>query len=104
LLPQLDAIADTIGGDVIRKLIPKLKRGGVLGSVVGKPDAAETKTIRVEAVLARADAARMLQLAEAVRDGALSIPIVRKFRLSEAPSAQTLVETGGVDGKVVIVP
>lgn len=103
-LPQLDAIADTIGGEVIRKLIPKLKRGGVLGSVVGKPDAAETKNIRVEAVLSRPDAVRMQQLAEAVRDGAFSIPVVRKFRLSEAPAAQTLAETGGADGKVVIVP
>lgn len=103
-LPQLDAIADTIGGDVIRKLIPKLKRGGVLGSVVGKPDAAETKNIRVEAVLSRPDAVRMQQLAEAVRDRAFSIPVVRKFRLSEAPAAQTFAETGGVDGKVVIVP
>lgn len=103
-LPRLDAIADTIGGEVIRKLIPKLKRGGVLGSVVGKANTAETKNIRVEAVLSRPDAVRMQQLAEAVRDGAFSIPVVRKFRLSEAPAAQTLAETGGADGKVVIVP
>jgi NADPH:quinone reductase-like Zn-dependent oxidoreductase len=49
-LPELDAIADTVSGD--GKLIPKLKHGGVLGSVLGKPKAAEVKDIRVEAIVA----------------------------------------------------
>jgi hypothetical protein len=33
-MPTLDAIADTVGHDVIGKLIPKLKAGGVLGSAL----------------------------------------------------------------------
>ena len=47
-MPQLDAIADTVGHDLIGKLLPKLKRGGILGSVLGKPKAAEDKDIRVD--------------------------------------------------------
>jgi NADPH:quinone reductase-like Zn-dependent oxidoreductase len=46
---------------------------------------------------------RLRQLAEAVRDGKLSIPVVRKFKLSEAGQAQTLSEQGGIDGKIVLV-
>ncbi|MGI8745959.1 MAG: zinc-binding dehydrogenase [Bryobacteraceae bacterium] len=95
-LPQLDAIADTVDHDVIGKLILKLKIGGVLGSVLGKPKAAEGKDIRVEAFMAQPDAARLRQLAEAVRDRAVSVPIARKFRLSEAAEAQSLAEKGGV--------
>ncbi len=103
-LPVLDAIADTVNHDVIEKLIPKLKRGGVLGSVLGKPKAAEGKDIRVEAFMSHPDATHLRQLAEAVRDRALGIPIARKFKLSEAGTAQMLSEQGGVDGKIVLVP
>jgi NADPH:quinone reductase-like Zn-dependent oxidoreductase len=103
-LPQLDAIADTVNHDVIGKLLPKLKSGGVLGSVLGKPKAAEGKNIRVEAFMAQADAALLQRLAEAVRDGGFTIPVVEKFKLSDAAEAQAMSERGGVDGKIMIVP
>ena len=63
ILPQLDAIADTVDHDVIGKLIPKLKAGGVLGSVLGKPKGAEGKDIRVEAFMATPDASLLRQMA-----------------------------------------
>jgi NADPH:quinone reductase-like Zn-dependent oxidoreductase len=103
-LPELDAIADTVGGKVIGKLLPKLKRAGVLGSVLGKPKGAEGKDIRVEAFFAQANATLLARMAEAVRSGKLAIPIARKFRLSEAAAAQQLAEVGHVDGKIVLVP
>jgi NADPH:quinone reductase-like Zn-dependent oxidoreductase len=103
-LPTLDAIADTVGGQLIGKLIPKLKQGGVLGSVLGKPKAAEGRDIRVEAVLSHPDAALLHRLAEAVLSGALVIPIARQFSLSEAAEAQTLSERGSIEGKIVLVP
>ena len=103
-LPTIDAIADTVGGHLIGKLIPKLKPGGVLGSVLGKPKAAEGRDIRVEAVLSHPDPALLHRLAEAVRSGALVIPIARQFSLSEAGEAQTLSERGGIEGKIALVP
>lgn len=103
-LPELDAIADTVDAEVIGKLLSKLKRGGVLGSVLGKPKAAEGKPIRVEAFMAQPDPELLRKLAEAVRDKALSIPVARKFKLSEAREAHALAERGGVDGKIALVP
>lgn len=103
-LPELDAIADTISGEVIAKLLPKLKRGGVLGSVLGQPRAAEGKGIRIETIMVQPNAMRLARMAEAVRSGQLAIPIARTFRLSEAAAAQQLAETGHVDGKIVLVP
>ena len=100
-LPELDAIADTVDGEVITKLLPRLKRGGVLGSVLGTPKAAEGKDIRVEAFMVKPNATRLSRMAEAVRS---SIPIARKFRLSDAAAAQQLAEAGHVDGKVLLVP
>jgi len=103
-LPELDAIADTVSGEVIGELLPNLKRGGVLGSVLGTPKAAEGKDIRIEAFNVQPNATRLARMAEAVRSGRLAIPIARKFRLSEAAAAQQLAETGHVGGKIVLVP
>ncbi|MBV8570567.1 MAG: zinc-binding dehydrogenase, partial [Acidobacteriaceae bacterium] len=102
-LPELDGIADTVDHDVIDKLLRKLKRGGVLGSVLGKPKGAEGKDIQVAAFMAQPDAARLEKLAEAVRKGALTIPIGRKFKLSEAREAQKLSEQGGIEGKIALL-
>jgi NADPH:quinone reductase-like Zn-dependent oxidoreductase len=79
-LPQLDAIADTIGHDVI-----------------GKP-------IRVEAFMSRPDASVLRQMADAVRDGKLDIPIAVKMKLSEAAEAHRLAEKGSVGGKILLLP
>jgi NADPH:quinone reductase-like Zn-dependent oxidoreductase len=103
-LPTLDAIADTVDHDVIGKLIPKLKSGGALGSVLSKPKAAEGKDIRVEAFFAQPNPERLWELAQAIRDRAFSIPVARKFKLSEAGEAQKLSEQGSVDGKIALVP
>ncbi|MGI8960335.1 MAG: sugar porter family MFS transporter [Bryobacteraceae bacterium] len=103
-LPELDAIADTVDHDVIGKLIPKLKPGGVLGSVLGKPKEAEGKDIRVEAFMATPNASLLRQMADAVRDKKLDIPIVRRMRLSEAGEAQTLAEEGSLGGKILLIP
>lgn len=103
-LPELDAIGDTVDHDVIGRLLPKLKEGGVLGSVLGEPKEAEGKNIRVEAFMARSDASLLRQMADAVRDGKLVIPVVRKMKLSEAGEAQQLAEAGSVGGKILLIP
>jgi NADPH:quinone reductase-like Zn-dependent oxidoreductase len=103
-LPELDAIADTVDHDIIGKLIPKLKPGGVLGSVLGKPKEAEGKPIRVEAFMATPEAAILRQMTDAVRDGKLAIPIARTMKLSEAGEAQSLAEKGSLGGKILLTP
>jgi NADPH:quinone reductase-like Zn-dependent oxidoreductase len=104
VLPELDAIADTVGHGVIGKLLPRLKPGGVLGSVLGKPKEAEGKNIRVEALSATPDAALLRQMADAVRDGHLIIPISKRMELSDAAEAQALAESGSVGGKIMLIP
>jgi len=103
-LPELDAIADTVGEPLVAKLIEKLRPGGTLGSVLGRPKSAEGKQIRVEAILAHADAMLLHRLADAVRKGELDIPVARTFSLKDAAQAQALAEQGGVDGKIVLLP
>ena len=74
------------------------------GSGEGKPKAGEGKDIRIEAFNVENNAVRLARMAEAVRSGKLAMPIVRKFRLGEAATAQKQAEDGHVDGKIVLVP
>jgi NADPH:quinone reductase-like Zn-dependent oxidoreductase len=101
-LPQLDSIADTVGGQTIQKLLGKLKSGGVIGSVVGEPPGAKERGLVVRAYGVHPDGRRLAGLARAVAEGKLVIPIARKFPLAEIREAQTLGERGA-GGKVVLV-
>jgi NADPH:quinone reductase-like Zn-dependent oxidoreductase len=100
-LPELDAIADSVGGATIARLLPRLRKGGRLGSVLGKPADADKYSIQVNALFAHPDARRLRELAQDVRDGKLSIPISARFPLAEAAKAQALAEKGA-SGKVLL--
>lgn len=102
-LRGLDAIADTVGGATIGKLLGTLKPGGVLGSVLGEPEAAKGKDIKVQPIMAQPDASRLYELADAVARGEFTIPIAKTFRLEEARQAQDFAEHQHPNGKVLLV-
>jgi NADPH:quinone reductase-like Zn-dependent oxidoreductase len=103
-LRDLDAIADTVNGETLAKLLGALKPGGILGSVLGEPKAALGKNIQVRAFMAQPDASRLYQLAEDVAHGEFSIPIAKKFPLGDAREAQDFAEHGQAGGKVLLIP
>jgi len=102
-LPQLDAVADTVGGRTAEKLIAKVKPGGTYASVVEAPqNAAKYPSVKVVHVFSKFDRKTLEFMAEAVRDGKLVIPISQKLPLSEAAEAQAAAEKGG-SGKILLV-
>ncbi len=101
-LPALDGIADTVSGETIQKLLAKLKPGGKIGSVLGEPAGAKEKGFAVKAFMTRSDPKRLGELAQAVADGKLVIPIAKRFPLAEAAAAHELAERH-VDGKVLLL-
>jgi len=102
-LQELDAVADTVGGETIEKLLPKIRKGGSIGSVVGEPAGAKGRDLRVKAMLTHPDSRRLRELAEAVGRGELEIPIEKTFPLAQAGQAQKVAEKGGM-GKILLVP
>jgi NADPH:quinone reductase-like Zn-dependent oxidoreductase len=102
-LRDLDAIADTVGGETIAKLLKAIKPGGVLGSVLGEPKEAAGKNIQVRAFMAQPDASRLYELADEVAHGEFTIPIAKTFRLEEARKAQEIAEHGHPEGKILLV-
>ncbi len=100
----VDAIADTIGGEVAAKLIPKIKRGGSFGYAAGLPEsaAAQNPAVKITRVFAKPDPSKVREFADDVRDGKFVLPIGRRMLLRDAAEAHVLAEKGGT-GKILLL-
>ena len=103
-IPELDIIADTVSGATIEKLLPLLRSGGVLASVLGEPPAARGKPIEVRAFMAQPDGGLLARYAQFVAQKRLTIPIAKRLPLAKAGEAQKRVEEHKVDGKILLIP
>jgi len=100
----VDAIADTVGGEVAAKLISKVKQDGSFGyaSVLPEGAAARNPTVKVTRVFAKPDPSKVREFADDVRDGKFVLPIGRRMPLRDAAEAHVLGEKGGV-GKILLL-
>jgi NADPH:quinone reductase-like Zn-dependent oxidoreductase len=102
-LKELDAVADTVGRDVIDRLLPRIRKNGILATVVGKPNSADGRPLQVNEVWSQPDPKRLQQLALEIARGAFTIPITKRMKLAEIRQAHELAEKGA-SGKVVLTP
>jgi NADPH:quinone reductase-like Zn-dependent oxidoreductase len=100
----VDAIADTIGGDVAAKPITKVRQGGSFGyaSVLPGIAAAQNPTVKITRVGARPDPSKVREFADDLRDGKFVLPIGRRMPLRDAAAAHVLGEKGGI-GKILLL-
>jgi NADPH:quinone reductase-like Zn-dependent oxidoreductase len=100
----VDAIADTVGGDVAAKLIAKVKQNGFFGyaSMLPESAAALNPTVKIARVGARPDASKVREFADDMRDGKFVLPIGRRMPLRDAAEAHVLGEKGGI-GKILLL-
>ena len=100
----VDAIADTVGGEVAAKLIARVKQGGSFGYTAVLPEsaAARNPTVKITRVGARPDASKVREFADDVRDGKFVLPIGRRMPLPDAAEAHVLGEKGSV-GKILLL-
>lgn len=103
-LKDLDAIADTVGGVTIQRLLKSVREGGVVGSVLGVPPGAKEHNLRVEAIMAVPDASRLYQLADDAAGRQFEIPTGRTMKLEEAAEAHRLAESHSIQGKIILIP
>jgi NADPH:quinone reductase-like Zn-dependent oxidoreductase len=102
-LGLIDAVADTVGGEIAEMLVGKVKQGGVFASVLGPPGNAKMHpTVKIEAIQVAPDAGMLRTLAEDVVAGRLVIPIDRMIPLADAGEGQAAAEKGGI-GKVLLL-
>ena len=102
-LPELDVVADTVGGAIGEALLGKIKPNGTYASVVGEPEnAKQYPSVKISAVYAEPDTGVLISMAEAVKEHKLTIPIREKLPLAEASKGHADVEKGGA-GKVILM-
>src|SRR6266403_2159865 len=102
----VDAIADTVGGEVAAKLIVKVKQSGSFGYTSALPEntAAKNPTVKIARVLAQPDPSKVREFADDVRDGKFVLPIGRRMPLRDAAEAHGLGEKGGIGKILLLVP
>jgi NADPH:quinone reductase-like Zn-dependent oxidoreductase len=101
---SVDAIADTVGGEVAAKLIARVKQNGSFGYTAVLPEGALTQnpTLKITRVGARPDASKVREFADDLRDGKFVLPIGRRMPLRDAAEAHQLGQKGGI-GKILLL-
>ncbi|OCC25730.1 hypothetical protein MB02_02900 [Croceicoccus estronivorus] len=101
----LDAIADTVGGDLLEKLFPLVRPDGTVASVaIPVPVPPANSTQRFSSVIARFDAERLARFMAGAAMGRWTMPIAGRLPLDDVATAHRLMENGGVGGKLVLYP
>ena len=99
-----DAVADTIGGAVAAAVLPHVRPGGELATVVPPPpQVAPGSGVTAKPFWVRPSRSMLDRIGAAAASGELVIPIVQRLPLREARQAHTLGQNG-VNGKILLVP
>lgn len=102
----VDVALNLVGGDIGRHALAAVRPGGVLVSLVGASDdlraAADAAGVRVATTSVHTERAWLEQITHLAAAKALVPEVTRVFDLADAAQAHRLLETGHVQGKVVL--
>lgn len=99
-----DAVFETVGGDVAQRSFQVLKPGGRIAFIASGPTAPAAP--RSDVVALRPDVARdrphLQRIADLIAAGAVRVPEITTYRLSEAATAHRVSEARHLRGKLVL--
>ncbi|OWA34264.1 alcohol dehydrogenase [Saccharibacillus sp. O16] len=106
LVQNVDLVVDTVGGDTELRSWGVLKKGGILVSLVGDPDAEQAAAHGVTAKFNTRFAERehLLQIVDLLAEGKLKIETGRVYPLSEVREAQRFSEQRRGRGRILLAP
>ena len=102
--PKFDHVIDTIGGGAVARLCSHLKPGGKILTAATTPIPGDVLPATPEIFAVVPSACDCARLAAEVASGAMKVPIARTMPLVHAADAHRMIETGGQNGKIVLVP
>ena len=102
---DIDVILDGVGEPGLEALVPCLKPGGCIMTLVpGATDAiVEKHRIKGEFILPMPDGTRLDTIGRLVDSGEIVVPVSRTLELAEARLAHELIESGHTRGKMTLV-
>jgi NADPH:quinone reductase-like Zn-dependent oxidoreductase len=105
---NVDAVLDTVGGEVQQRSYAVLKPGGYLIAIAQPPSPVEAQKHGVHAMFFSTDSSigTLRDVTAAIEAGQLKPYIARTYPLSEVPEGWHNIATNTIDGKVVftVVP
>jgi NADPH:quinone reductase-like Zn-dependent oxidoreductase len=101
---DVDAVLDPVGKETLARSYAVVKKGGVVMSLVARPDPAELKRlgIRGAGISVHPDAQDLTQIAQLIDVGKIKPIVTQVLPLSEAIAAQRQAATHHTRGKLVL--
>jgi NADPH:quinone reductase len=101
---SFDHVADTVGGPAVAKLCRSLASGGSIITVSTTPiDPAGLSAIPTFFAY-NTQGSRLQRILEEVAAGKIDMPIARRLPMTSAAEAHRLMESGGLRGKIILLP
>jgi len=101
---DVDVVLDSIGKDTLARSYGVVKKGGIIVSLVARPDPAELEKhgIRGEALSVDPNSDELSEICKLIDEKKINVIVSQTFPLSEARKAQEQVATGHTRGKIVL--
>src|SRR5215211_3284791 len=101
---DVDAVLDPVGKDTLARSYTVVKKGGVVMSLVARPDPAEIQKLEIRGagISAHADADDLTELAQWIDVGKIKPMVTEVVPFSDAVKAQQQAATHHTRGKIVL--
>jgi len=101
---DVDVVLDSIGRDTLARSYGVVKKGGIIVSLVARPDESELQkhAIRGTALDVGPNSKELAEIGQLIDDRKIKVIVSQTFPLSEAMKAQEQVATGHTRGKIVL--
>jgi NADPH:quinone reductase-like Zn-dependent oxidoreductase len=103
VLKDLDAVIDTVGGDLAERSFGTLRKDGIYVTVAGRlaEDAGKAQGIRATNA-GRAAPVNLQAISQLLESGKLKVTIGKSFPLAQAEQAHALSQTGHGRGRIIL--
>jgi len=99
----LDAVFDTVGGQVQIDSAGVLKPGGRLGSILAmQEDYFRQRGVEPAYVFVRPDSEQLIRIRDLAEAGKLKVKLAAVLPLEQAAKAHELIQSGHTEGKIVL--
>jgi NADPH:quinone reductase-like Zn-dependent oxidoreductase len=101
---DVDAVLDSVGKDTLARSYDVVKKGGIVMSLVARPDPAELQKhgIHGAGISVHADAEDLAQIARLIDEGKIKPIVTQVLSLNDAVAVQQQAATHHTRGKVVL--
>jgi len=101
---DVDVVLDSVGRDTLARSYGVVKKGGVIVSIVARPDEAELDKLGIRGAFISVEPTsdELAEIGKLIDQKKIKVIVSQTFPLSDAAKAQEQVATGHTRGKVVL--